>query len=307
MSRLLLTGATGLIGAELIPLLRRAGHEVHAVSARSGPADGAPGGASSGEATAWHRCNLRDGAATRALVADVGPELLVHLAWSRPGSAHEEEDEGWVTAGVELWDAFAAGGGRRALVAGTSAEYEWSRPLLGEDSPVLPGSAYGRAKASLHERLRERSDRDGVALAWPRLFWAYGAEPDSPRLVPSVARALVEGRPVATTDGLQVRDYIHASDAASALAAILEAEIDGPVNVGSGEGTPVVELLRTLERLGGREGEHLIEIGAIPRRPGDPPELVADVSRLRGIGWQPATDLDAGLAATLERTRELLG
>jgi len=300
LSRVLLTGASGLIGTELLQLLPRAGHEVHAAGTSRPPSEGAD--------TSWHRCDLLDPDAARSLVETVRPEMLVHLAWARPGGddgggVHER----WLAAGVELWDAFARAGGGRALVAGTSAEYEWSRPLLGEDAPLRPASPYGRAKVALYERLREQSASDGVALAWPRLFWVYGAEPDSPRLVPSVARALVEGRPIATTDGLQIRDFIHATDAARALAAILEAGTDGPVNVGSGAGTPVVELLRTMERLGGREGEHLVEIGGIPRRPGDPPELVAEVSRLRGIGWQPATGLEAGLAATLERTRELLG
>ena len=300
MSRVLLTGAGGLIGTELLPLLREAGHEVHAVGTSSPPADDA--------SAEWHRCDLLDPDATRSLVEELRPEVLVHLAWARPGGdGGDEVHERWLAAGTDLWDAFAGSGGRRALVAGTSAEYEWSRPLLAEDAPLRPASPYGRAKAELHERLRARAERDGVALAWPRLFWVYGAEPDSPRLVPSVARALVEGRSIATTDGLQVRDFIHAPDAARALAAILDAGTEGPVNVGSGTGTPVVELLRTMERLSGREGDGLIEIGGIPRRPGDPPELVAEVSRLDATGWEPATGLEAGLARTLERTRELVG
>ncbi len=300
MSRVLLTGASGLIGTELLPLLRRTGHDVHATGSAKPPAG--DGGAS------WHRCDLLDPDTTRALVERVRPEVLVHLAWARPGGVGGDEiHERWLDAGIALWDAFASSGGRRALVAGTSAEYEWSRPLLGEDAPLRPASPYGRAKVALYERLAERSERDGVALVWPRLFWVYGAEPESPRLVPAVARALVEGRPIETTDGLQVRDFVHASDAAGALAAILEAGTEGPVNVGSGAGTAVVELLRTMERLGAREGEGLIEVGAIPRRPGDPAEVVAEISRLRGIGWQPVRDLKTGLTETLARTRELLG
>ena len=74
----------------------------------------------------------------------------------------------------------------------------------------------------------------------------------------------------------------------------------GAVNIGSGEGVAVREVVETLGRLAGRP--ELIELGAVPRPEGDPPEIVADTSRLRDeVGWAPEVALEAGLASTMER------
>lgn len=298
MSRVLLTGANGAIGRFVLPILVARGYEVHAVRSQSGEA---------GQATAWHRADLLDPEARARLVDDVQPELLVHLAWHRDrdtlwGSPRNED---WADAGVELWRRFAERGGRRGLVVGTCAEYEWGAPVLSEvGTPLQPATAYGRGKSLLRQRLEGLGTGGTPSLVWPRVFFVYGAEADEQRLVPHLAACLLAGRPARSTDGSQVRDYLYAGDVAAALVELLESEAEGPVNVGSGAGTVVRDMVTMLGELSGRPD--LIELGAVPRQEGEPDTIVADVSRLRALtGWRPAVGLREGLSETLEQMRAL--
>ena len=93
------------------------------------------------------------------------------------------------------------------------------------------------------------------------------------------------------------------SDVGAALAALLCAEVAGPVNVGSGEGAAVREVARLVADAAGRED--LLDVGALPDRPGEPEELVADVSRLVSqAGWRPELWLEEGIRRTVEWWRE---
>jgi nucleoside-diphosphate-sugar epimerase len=280
VSRVLVTGAGGFVGRKIVPLLTEAGCEVH-------PAAG----------------DLLDPATAGALVAAARPTHLLHLAWYTEYGQHWEGAENlpWVEATVRLWRKFAEHGGVRFVGVGSCAEYEWSEPLLSEAStPLRPRSLYGVCKDATRRLLEAGSERAGVSFAWGRLFFIYGPDEGSGRLVPSVADALAEGRPARTSDGEQVRDFLHVEDAARALSALLLSDLRGAVNIGSGEGVRVAQIVETLGRLAGRP--ELIELGAVPRPDGDPPEIVADTSRLRQeLGWAPKIGLEAGLASTMKR------
>jgi nucleoside-diphosphate-sugar epimerase len=124
--------------------------------------------------------------------------------------------------------------------------------------------------------------------------------------VASVARSLATGQPARTSHGRQIRDYLFADDIANALVTLLESDVRGPINIGSGE---AVTLRQIVERLGAIAGRaDLLEIGAIPPAPTDAPLVVADVTRLHGeLGWRPKTSLDDGLQATLDWWRAQAG
>lgn len=296
MSRVLVTGASGFLGREIVPLLIASGHEVHGVSSRDQPAGGA---------VEWHRADLLDPASAANLIAAAAPEKLLHLAWYTEHGAFwgSLENLPWVEASVRLWREFASAGGERALMVGSCAEYEWGEPVLSEAStPCNPATLYGACKDAVRRIIEAASPLAGVSSAWARIFFVYGLEEHSERLVASVARALVAGEPAPASDGEQVRDFIHVSDAAASIAALLDSDLEGPVNIGSGEGTLVRDIVEGLGRLSGRP--ELVELGALPRNEHDPPSIVADPVRLRDeLGWSPATSIDDGLASTLEALR----
>lgn len=296
----LVTGASGFVGRRaLAPLLRR-GFEVHAV----GRAARAPAGTP--DAVVWHGADLLDAAARRDVVAEAGASHLLHLAWyAEPGAFWAaRENAPWVAATVGLVDEFAAAGGERAVLAGTCAEYDWSAPQpLREDAPVAPATFYGVCKDATHRVVAGLAERAGMQLAWGRIFFLYGPGEDERRLVASIAARLVRGERAPTSAGTQLRDFLHVDDVAAAFAALVDSGVEGAVNVGSGEAVAVRAIAERLAAAAGRP--ELLDVGAVAQRPGDPPEITADVARLRDeVGFAPALSLADGLEQTVAWWRD---
>jgi nucleoside-diphosphate-sugar epimerase len=302
LARVLVTGATGLIGRHAPAALAAQGFEVHA-TARA-PAPGAAAGVS-----AWHARDLFEAGAAAELIEAVRPSHLLHLAWStQPGEFFESElNDRWLEASEALLDAFTDAGGERFVGAGSCAEYDWSAPAPFSEAgtPLRPATRYGRAKAALRELAEARAADGGPAVAWGRIFLLHGEHEDPARLVPSIVCALLEGRTAASGPPERRLDLLHAADVAGGLAALTAATVTGAVNVASGDAVGVGELLERLGALTGRSD--LLAPGALPGRAGEPDALVADVSRLTGeVGWRPSLDLDAGLERSVRWWRDRL-
>jgi nucleoside-diphosphate-sugar epimerase len=295
-----LTGASGFVGRQALASLLAAGHEVHALT-RTVPADADRSGPTWHEIDLLAEHELRSG----AVLAEIEPEVLVHLAWYAEHGVywHSPENVRWVEASLALLRAFAAAGGRRAVIAGTCAEYEWSREVYAEDAPLHPATLYGAAKHGLDLVAGAFAQQAGITLAWARLFFLYGPHEHPGRFVPSLVTALLRGDPAPMSAGLQRRDFLHVADAGAALAALAGSELAGPVNVASGE---AVELRELAGRIGGlTERSELLQIGALPTREGEPAELRADTRRLREeLGWRPSLTLEHGLEGTIAWWRE---
>lgn len=296
MTRTLVTGAGGFIGLPMVERLARAGAPIDALTTRASPPS-VPG-------VRWHRVDLGDNAAVETLMRELAPERLAHIAWyAKPGSFwRAPENLEWVERSLHLTRAFVRAGGRRVVMVGTCAEYDWAAaadPLSESGSPLRPATLYGVAKDGLRRVAGAYTEQEGVELAWARVFFLYGPREAPGRLVSSVVRSLLAGEPVDTTSGEQVRDFMHVEDVAGALAALLESSVVGEVNVASGEPVSVRDLLATVADAVGRP--QLIRRGALPDRPGEPPSLVADVTRLREeVGYRPHWSLAEGLASTVE-------
>jgi nucleoside-diphosphate-sugar epimerase len=300
MSRILVTGASGFVGGPALRALAARGHDLHAAS-RNGGRDS--------EGARWHEADLLEPGAAAALIEDVRPERLLHLAWFAEHGAYwtAPENRDWVRASRDLLEAFAAAGGERAVVAGTCAEYDWSADgdCREGDTPLRPSTLYGEAKLELSTAAGEIAGRTGLSLAWARLFFLFGPGEHPDRLVASVARHVIAGEPAPCSAGTQVRDFLYVEDAGDALAALLDSPVEGPVNVGSGEPVTIAELVGKVAAAAGDAG--LLDLGALPAPEDDPPRLAADVTRLRDeVGWRPQTDLDDAVARTVAWWRERL-
>lgn len=295
MSGVLVTGASGFIGLPTLGLLASGGEEVHALSTRARPPDVS--------GVRWHRVNLADRTAVERLMREVAPERLVHLAWHTEHGRFWRAPENvlWVQRSLQLIDAFVRCGGRRLVVLGTCAEYDWSGiagPLSELASPLAPVSLYGTAKDALRRVASAYAQQEGVELAWGRLFFLYGPREAPGRLVPSVIRSLLAGEPIATGSGGQARDFMHVEDVAAAVVSLLDSPVIGAVNIASGVGVTVGQVVDLVVQMVGRP--ELVRLGGLPDRPDEPQLLLADVARLHDeVGFRPRWALADGLAATV--------
>ncbi len=293
MSRVLVTGASGFIGRHVVSRLTEHGHEVHAAARVADP---------SVPAARWHAVDLLDPDAPDDLTRCASAELLVHLAWcAEPATYRESPDNlAWTEASLRLLRAFAAAGGRRGVLVGSVFEYDWSGGACSERRTALrPRTLYGTCKSALSTIVPAAGPSLGLSCAWARVFWLYGPHEPRGRLVSSVIENVLGGRPASVSAGTHERDFLHVGDVAGALAALLESEVEGQVNVGSGTAVRVRDIALRIGAL--LERPELISIGERSGGAEEPPVVVADVERLtREVGFRPVFDLDRGLAQTIE-------
>jgi nucleoside-diphosphate-sugar epimerase len=292
--RVLVTGATGCVGRFVVPRLVARGWDVRAVHGRTTPARI--------EGVRWVQANLLDQAEADRIISSHSPTHLLHLAWSiAPGQwAMAPENIEWARASLALFHSFQAAGGRRIVGAGSCLEYDWSYGYCAEDrTPFSSRTLYGTSKHAVQLLLSAMSSASDMTSAWGRIFFLYGPGEHPDRLVASVIRALLAGQPARTSHGRQIRDYLYADDVADAFVRLLEGDLSGPVNIGSGRPVALREISQRIGELMGRPD--LVHLGALPPAPTDTPLVVADTTRLSTqLNWTPEWDLDRGLRATID-------
>lgn len=288
MRRVLVTGASGFVGRHVVQQLLLNGLDVHAVHGQNSPA---------GDGKAhWYRADLLKPDAVAALLAQVRPHHLLHLAWCAKPGAYWSSPENllWVRATLELLEAFRLNGGQGAVIAGTCAEYDWRYGYCQEDlTPLAPTTVYGHCKNATRELAEVFGQVHAMPIAWGRIFHVYGPHEAPGRLIPAVIGALLKGEQARCSHGKQLRDFLHVRDVAAALVKLLEVQASGAFNIGSAQPT---SLQAVVEYLAGQMGAlELLHLGAIAAAVNDPPLLVADNQRLLSLGWQPQFDLHSGL------------
>lgn len=294
--RILVTGASGFIGRNVLAPLVASGAEVHAAG-RNRPAS---------EAAVWHRCDLLDPAARAQLVDDVRPDTLVHVAWIVEHGKFwtSPENIDWVAASLDLFRRCADAGLSRFVGVGTCFEYARQTDADCDESvtPTGPDTLYGVTKDSLRRVVESFAVQNGLSWAWGRIFLLYGPGETATRLVPQVARRLIAGEPVPIASSFRARDFIDSRDAGAAVAALALSSVEGPVNIGTGRASSVREVALILADLAGRSD--LLNIGAYPERD-EPERIVAKIDRLtREVGFTDIRPLEQGLAEALESWRE---
>ena len=294
MKKTLVTGASGFIGRHALEPLLQAGHEVHAVSFKK----------KSGNETniKWHQADLKNSTQTQDLIGKIQPTHLLHFAWcADPGKFWTNpENTQWVEASFNLIKNFHAQGGKRVVISGSCAEYDWNKSIYSEKaSPEKPATLYGRCKQELQIKAESFCHEVDLSLCWGRIFFVYGPYEHPARLVSSVVRSLLKNEPAKCAHGKQKRDLLFVEDVASGFVSILEDEITGIVNIGSGKGVALKDVIKTIGDKIGRS--NLIRMGTLPSPANDPLIMVADTKRLiEEVGWAPRFDINTGLDRTIQ-------
>jgi nucleoside-diphosphate-sugar epimerase len=294
--RVFVTGASGFVGAHLVPILLNAGCKVAILAVR--------------DDTIWrlkeviNRITVIHGelGAINEFAADLNrfrPDICIHLAWYvEPGKYLDSPlNINWIMNSVELLTLLIEIGCRQVVMTGTCAEYDTEFGYLKETSPTKPATLYAAAKLSLCMLGEQIVKGTETRLAWARLFYLYGAKEDDRRLVPALIRALLRNESFAVSSGEQTRDYLHVEDVASALWFIAEQNLEGTFNISSG--VPIT--MRALMEMIGDilEKRELIQFDALPKRNWEPPFICGDNRKLRQLGWHAKYSLADGLRETI--------
>jgi nucleoside-diphosphate-sugar epimerase len=303
MKRVLLTGATGFIGKHAIAPLQQRGYEVHAVSTK-------PPELEDHKNLRWHRADLLDARQTEELVAVVRPSHVLHFAWYVEHGKfwNSIENFRWVEASLALLRNFQSSGGRRIVMAGTCAEYDWTceEDFSETETPLNPQMTYGICKNSLRILTEEFARLANLSFAWGRIFFLYGENEPRNRLIPSVIRSLLKNEVAECSHGNQLRDFLYVKDVADAFVALLDSDATGAVNIASGEPKTIREVVGAIADLLGKSEK--LRLGVIPTTGYDPKRIVANVNRLNGeIGWNPKYTFMQGIQETVKLWENNLG
>ncbi len=305
----LVTGGAGFIGSHLVEALVARGDEVTVL-------DDLRGGNLSNLDAVIGRIRFEEGDVLStdlaALIGAGGFDTVFHLAGTAyvPPSVEDPIYDFRMTAEatLRLLDAVRrSGGGPRVVYTSSAAVYGEPETLpITEDHLIQPVSPYGLHKYTAEQEVRLFADLYGMRTASARLFSVYGPR-QRKQIIFDVARKIVATpqRIEAFGDGTQIRDFVFVGDVVRALTTIVDAApMRGEVyNVASGAGVSTGDLIGLIAAALG-ESPQVAWTGSV--RPGDPNKWLASIDRLRSIGYQPATDLPDGIAATVAWAKELI-
>jgi UDP-glucose 4-epimerase len=307
--RIAVTGGAGYIGSVVTEVLMDEGHDVLVLDDLSkGHRDAVPVDAE------FVQVDLSECGTVAGALQAFRTDAVIHMAASSLVGESVAVPERYyannVVAGLALLDAMRQAGVERLVFSSTAAVYgEPAEQPIEESAPTAPTNPYGETKLAFERALRWYAGAHGLRSASLRYFNAAGAtaknrerhDPET-HLIPLVLTAAagelphvtVFGDDYPTRDGTCVRDYIHVEDLAHAhvlaLLGLTQAGTCLAYNLGcGGDGYTVREVIDVAGKITGRR----IPIQIAPRRPGDPPVLVASSSRIqRDYGWRPRRTLE---------------
>jgi len=302
--RILVTGGAGYIGSVVVDQLLERGFEVVVLDDLSAGHRGAVA-----RGAGFIQGGVGDRELVESLLEREGIEAIIHLAAFALVPESVAQPQKYVTNNVTaarvLLEAAVRAKIRRFVFSSSCAVYGHPATIpIREDAPLAPVNPYGETKRDYERLLAEVAPKQGMGVVSLRYFNASGAteergedhDPET-HLIPNVfAAALgnrealeVYGTDYPTADGTAIRDYVHVADIADAHLRALDVALDGgaavAVNLGTGTGRSVREVVEAARRVTGRA----VPTVERPRRPGDPPELVAAVGRAATLlGWRPS-------------------
>jgi UDP-glucose 4-epimerase len=297
--KVLVTGGAGYIGSVCVEELLNAGHEVAVFDNLSeGHRDAID------KRAQFIKGDLADRQGIQNVVAGFKPGAVVHFAASAlVGESMTDPSKYFrnnVACGVNLLDAAVHAGVEKFVFSSTCATYgPPDRVPMDESLPQNPINPYGESKLMFERILKWYQEIHGLKFVAFRYFNAAGASKQfgehhriETHLIPNVLRVAlgqrthcdIFGTDYPTPDGTCIRDYIHIVDLAQAHILALAPDKSGFFNLGNGEGFSVRQVIDTCRKITGHE----IPVIEKPRRPGDPPRLLAAATKaFDELGWKP--------------------
>lgn len=280
--KILVTGGSGFIGSHLIPDLIKQGYEVYTTTFTKSKVDNVK--------TIY--IDLLDIGKIDKLISNIRPDFLIHLAWNINTTTFWNDNINlqWVQSTLELFKCFYKYGGERGIFMSTYAEYSWSvsGSMHETTSLLLPNNLYGDSKLSCTKILTKYTENNKYSFVSCRLFSVFGE--NNLRQTTSLAIFnLMNGNSFTCNYGETCRDFIYIDDVVLALSLLLDSDIIGVVNIGTGTPIKITSVLNYI-------GQYLHTSDKLfISQTGTSNSIYADSSKLRSIGWNNKFDVFTGL------------
>ncbi len=269
LKNILITGATGFIGQELLKRLCKLDLNISVVT-RGGNLNSL-----NGRITIIHVNDIFHESEQWWAQVCKGVDLVIHLAWyvNPLDYLTSRQNLNCLLGSIELAKGAASAGVKKFIGVGTCFEYDCSTFSPIEESHKLdPKTLYASSKAALFYLLKSLFDGAKIDFCWARFFFLYGEGENPSRLVPFVIDKLNKGELVPLTEGTQIRDFLSVEDAVSQLIEICFGEKTGAINICSGQPITVREFVENIAASYGRQD--LLLFGARPANLFDPAYIV---------------------------------
>lgn len=276
MNKVLLTGATGFLGRQILRALGETSIKVVPV-VRAGKEQSVANfpnvekvvGSSDifREDEAWWVKHCQ------------GVDIVIHAAWyAEPGKyLQATQNIDCLVGSLVMAKGAASAGVKRLVGVGTCFEYDLDVGVLSTNTPLKPLTPYAAAKAALYIGLSQLLPARSVEFAWCRMFYLYGEGEDERRLFSYLHKQLKNGEPAELTSGKQIRDFLDVEDAAKLVTKFALSNQQGAINVCSGIPITVRQLAERIADEYGRRD--LLKFGVHPDNFVDPPCVVGEPSR----------------------------
>ena len=282
-----MTGTSGFVGKNFVDLLYRE-YDIYNLGRQH------VNGTQHVPVESYQRVNLDD------IIKQIRPDIFLHLGWS--GVLGSERNSVQQIKNLEfahsLISACIDNEVGHFIGMGSQAEYGLKQGKISIFETCNPTTLYGICKLATYQMLNNITRGTPTKFSWVRLFSGYGPGENEHWLIPSLIRAMVEGKSLKVTKGEQLWDFVHSYDIACALRSILEHGAEGVFNLGSGRTIRLMDLFEFIQKESFNGG--VFDIGAVPYRPDQVMHLEADISELQKIGWAPSKDLKTELIKTIK-------
>jgi nucleoside-diphosphate-sugar epimerase len=288
--KIFITGGSGFIGKQLIPILGK--HELLCLT-RSAK-------------------NLKSSKNVQCLIGDLcnpesylpaldefRPDCCIHLAWYGLPDYSIENNKINLISGINLVECLKKVGCKKIFAVGSCWEYGNAKKSLSEkELPIDPGQ-FALFKTSLRMIINKICNENNINLVWGRVFFVYGPGQRQTSLIPTCYNSLKNGIELKINNPLTVNDYIYVSDVAKAIRHLIElSDISGIYNIGSGKGVPVWEVVNYIAST--MKIPHIYK-----NMPSSDLGNWANIDSLNKCGWKSETSLEAGIFNTIN-TLELI-
>ena len=267
--RILLTGATGFVGRQILQALLKSDVDLRLVVRTNTESRLLRTKAQVLETTDLFKENSAWWAETCE-----GIDVVIHAAWyAEPGMyLQSPKNFDCLNGTLELANGCVQAGVHRFVGIGSCSEYDMSNGHLSIETPLNPTTPYADAKVACFHALSNLLPGKGISFSWARLFYLYGEGEDARRLVPYLQERLSTGQVAELSSGTQIRDYLDVKEAGEQIAKLAFVNTTGAVNICSGYGQTVRELAEKIANEYSRPD--LLHFGARADNHFDPPCIV---------------------------------